>query len=278
MRRLLLTALIAVRAGLPATAAEAAMPPGVRTNLAAAVVFIPEGANATPTTTFDLTLHLHGAPAVVERNFIAARSPGILANVTLPGLSAVYARHFATTNAFWEIVRDAADRLRSEGGPPPLLRRLTVTSFSAGFGGVRELLKDEAIFERIDTLVMADSIYAGFAGDPAERRVDPANMAGFLRFAREAVAGRKRLLITHTQLATPTYASTVETADHLIARLGGEHTPANEDWGNGLRLLNRFQRGQCEILGFAGATGEDHLQHLRQLARWLRRASEDPAD
>ena len=132
-------------------------------------------------------------------------------------------------------------------------------------------LRDPGIFARIDTLVMADSIYAGFAGDPAERRVNPANMEGFLNYARDAAAGRRRLLISHSQLPTSSYASTVETADYLIAQLGGRREATTEDWLDGLKLRSQFRRGRCEILGFDGDTGADHMQHLRQLRLFFER-------
>ncbi|MBI3877417.1 MAG: hypothetical protein HY300_15910 [Verrucomicrobia bacterium] len=245
-------------------------PPGQRAKLTDGPLFVPQDFKPDAKGDFDLTLHLHGAPGVVEKNFAAARRPGVLVNVTLPGLSAVYTERFKDTNTFWRILRETEAQLKT-ADTAARVRRVTVTSFSAGFGGVREMLKDTNIFARIDAIVMADSIYAGFIGDAAERKVNPANMEGFLRFAREAAEGRKHLLISHTQLKTDNYASTVETADYLIAQLGGKPEAANENWLGGLKLLSKYRKGQCEILGFAGDTGEHHMMHLRQLAVFLER-------
>src|SRR6185369_18020691 len=111
-------------------------------------------------------------------------------------------------------------------------------SFSAGYGGIREILKQEALFKRIDAIVLSDSLYAGFTGDAAQRKVDPANMEGFLKFAREAAAGRKTFIIAHSSDPVPTYASTTETASYLIEQLGLQRKPADEDWGDGLQLIN----------------------------------------
>jgi len=252
-----------------ALAADA--PPGQRPKLTDGSLFIPVGFKGNATGEFDLTLHLHGAPGIVEENFEVAKCPGVLATVTLPGLSAVYTERFKDTNTFWRILREVEAQLKRSGAPVPRVGRVTVTSFSAGFGGVREMLNDSNIFARIDAIVMADSIYAGFAGEPAERKVNSVNMEGFLRFAREATERRKRLLVSHTQLRTPNYASTVETADYLVAQLGGQREAATEDWPGGLKLLSRFRKGQCEILGFDGDTGAHHMQHLRQLSLFLER-------
>src|SRR5207302_384225 len=112
----------------------------------------------------------------------------------------------------------------------PRIGRVVVSSFSAGFGGVRALLKVPEHFARIDGLIMADSIYCGYAGEPKEHRVDPALMDGFRRFAAEAAAGRKAFLLTHSALVPDGYASTAETADFLIHALGGTHEPTRVEW------------------------------------------------
>lgn len=228
-----------------------------------------------------LWLHLHGAPAVVERNFATIGAPGVLVNVTLPGLSQVYADHFREPQVLADLLRDVEELLRRDAASPNLrLGRLTVSSFSAGFGGVRALLRQPAAFDRIDALVMADSIYCGYVGESAARRVDPGLMAGFLQFARRASEGTKRLIVSHSRQATDGYASTTETADYLIRELGGERrdvaAAARDEWPGGLRLLSRFARGQFEVLGFEGEAPEDHLRHLREIGVFLQRARAGP--
>jgi len=249
-------------------------PPGRQIPLTDARLFLPQGAQPDASGSFDLTLHLHGAPAVVETNFLTARCPGVLANVTLQGLSAAYEERFKDSNVFWRILRETATTLQDPTAPPPRVRHVLVSSFSAGFGGVRQLLENPDIFARIDAVIMADSIYAGFAGNPVERKVNPDHMRGFLQFARAAADGRKRFLVSHTQLHTPTYASTRETADYLIAQLGGTREAMTESWPGNLRLLSRFQKGQCLILGFDGDTGQHHMEHLRQIRLFYQRQSD----
>lgn len=227
----------------------------------------------TPGAEVPVWLHLHGAATLVEKNFAAIRAPGVLINVTLPGLSKVYADYFAAPDRWEHLLRETESLLRRESAAQRWrIGALTVSSFSAGFGGVRQLLRQPAAFERIATLVMADSIYCGYAGDPADKRVDPELMAGFLRFARLAAEGRKRLLISHSAQVPEGYASTTETADYLIHQLGGVRVDRNEVWKGGLTLQSRFSDHGCEILGFAGDGPEDHLRHLRALGLFLQRA------
>ena len=153
----------------------------------------------------------------------------------------------------------------------PKIGRVVISSFSAGFGGVRALLNVPEHFARIDGLIMADSIYCGYTGDPKERRVDPALMEGFRRFAVEAAAGRKTFLLTHSALQPEGYASTGEVADFLIAAVGGKPEPGRVEWAEGLILNRTFSRGRFLVLGFEGTQGPDHLNHLRRIGRiWAR--------
>jgi len=243
----------------------------LRARLTDGELFIPPGFKA-GLEGIDLMLHLHGAPKGVEENFNRAGLPGVLVNVTLPGLSSVYAERFRDTNVFFRVLRETATEIEERGlATQPRFRSVTVTSFSAGFGGVRELLKHPAAFERIDAIVVADSIYAGYAGDPSGRKVNPDNMEGFLRFGRAAAEGRKRMILSHSQQRPDGYASTTETADYLISQLGGARKTVAENWPGEMKLLSRWHRGRLEIYGFAGETAADHMAHLRQLANLLTR-------
>ena len=239
---------------------------GRRVDLGEATLFIP-GGDRPDGGTVDLVVHLHGAPSVVEPAFIEARMSGALVEFNRNGLSRVYAEPFADPALFTRLIDRALAALKpGDGAGPPVLGRLTLSSFSAGFGGVREILKVPEHFARIDTLVMADSIYAGYAGDPDRREVDPALMEGFRRFALEAAAGRKTLVITHSAQVPGGYASTTETADFLIRDVGGTPEPSDLSWGDGWTQKRRFARGKLLVLGFDGAEGADHMRHLRRIA------------
>lgn len=252
---------------VPVEGAGTHLPPVRVVTLSLGRLEIPAGhrpTNAAP----DLWVHLHGAPEVVARNLEGAGWLQPRLNVTLPGLSSVYRRAFAEPGSLIRLLDEArAAFSRETGHPAPAWGRVAVSSFSAGFGGVREMLKHEPSFARIDALVLADSLYAGYAGDPAERRVDPELMAGFLRYAREAVAGRKQMVVSFCQLRPEGYASTGETAAYLVRETGLETTTCREEWVSGWICLSRAAKGELRLLGFAGDQAEDHLKHLRNLGR-----------
>ncbi len=266
--------IVVVACGLLAAGAATAAEVFKRVSVGAATVSLPGGWAATATRSdVPVWIHLHGATEVLEREFAAIGAPGVLVTLTLPGLSRVYAEHFASAAVFPELLKGVERVLRAEAAGEWQAGRLTVSSFSAGFGGVRELLKQPEAEARIAALVMADSIYCGYAGDGKARRVDAELMRGFASFARAAADGRKRMVISHSAQVPEGYASTTETADFLLAGLGGERSATADEWAPGWTVQSRFARGQLEILGFAGESAEDHLRHLRAIGTLLERVA-----
>lgn len=214
-----------------------------------------------------MVLHLHGAASVIEPALVEVAWPAVLIEFNRKGLSSVYTKPFSDPALFPRLDRTLAAVKDAGLADDPRVGWVVVSSFSAGFGGVRELLKDPRSYDRIDALVLADSLYAGYLGDPKDRKVDPALMTGFRRFARDAAEGKKSLLVTHSALVPDGYASTGETADDLIGSLSGTPETARFEWGPKLVATRRFERGRALIVGFSGTTGEDHMAHLRGIAR-----------
>lgn len=256
--------------------------PGRRADLGVegARLYVPDGYIPVPDGAVNVLLHLHGAPSVVEPAFVAAGWSGVLVTFNRKGLSSVYETPFADPTLFPKLL-DATlaalhDMKRADGLK---VGRVVVSSFSAGFGGVRAVLKVPEHRARINGLVMLDSLYAGYAGDPAFKNVDPAKVADFRRFAVEAAAGRNWFLLTHSAQVPPGYASTTETADDLIRALGGASRPTSFDWKNGWIQTRTFEKGRFVVLGFDGVGPDDHLAHLRRVAEvWKRARMLDKAD
>jgi rhamnogalacturonan endolyase len=259
----------------------ASSPPGHRVALGVegASLFVPEGYRPAAGGVVDVVLHLHGSPSVVEPALIEARWPAVLITFNRKGRSRVYAEPFSEPTLFPRLLDAARSALKDRHvADDPRIGRVVVSSFSAGFGGVRALLRVPEHFARIDGLIMADSIYCGYTGAPKSRRLDPALMEGFRRFAAEAAAGRKTFLLTHSALVPDGYASTAEAADFLIGAVGGTAEPARVDWADGWTQTRAFARGRFVVLGFAGTQGADHMNHLRRIGRLWARYPAIPAD
>ena len=80
-----------------------------------------------------------------------------------------------------------------------------VTSFSAGFGAVREILKSPEYFARIDGVYLVDALYCGYVGDdphsPEPGVINPVLMRDFLQFAQAAADGEKHAAVTEADVA-----------------------------------------------------------------------------
>ncbi len=250
-----------------------AVPKGQRIKLTDGQLFVPEGLRINAEGV-ELTLHLHGGTAVPEKQFTAAGRPGVLVSVAIPGLSSVYTERFKSPRTFQRILDEAGRQLVQLGLiPKPRWRRVVVSSFSAGYGGVREMLKDPAAFARLDALVLADSLYAGYVEKDGRKQVNPEQMAGFVRYARAAAAGEKVFILSHCQLQPDGYASTAETADFLLRAIGGTREKAEEKWTETWRLRDRCRVQGFEVYSFDGDAGPDHMRHLHNLGLLYQRAA-----
>jgi hypothetical protein len=243
-------------------------------------VFIPDGAPATGVSDErTLLVHLFGASYVPMRAVASAPGRYVLAVVNLGGGSAAYERPLSDSVAWTTLLRRIRDETSARSGGRVRAGRVIVSAFSAGYGGVRALLSEERRAETIDAVILLDGLHTSYV---PERTVlaeggalDTTKLLPFLRFARRAAAGRAGLLITHSEIFPGTFASTTETTDWLISALGLTRTPVLT-WGpGGMQQLSEVRRGRLTILGFAGNTGPDHIDHLHGLREFLAQVERD---
>ena len=104
--------------------------------------------------------------------------------------------------------------------------------------------------------------------------LDSTNLVALANFARAAVRGEKRFVVTHSEIFPGTFASTTETSDWLLRALGLRRTPVLR-WGpRGMQQLSEVRAGRFELLGFAGNSGPDHIDHLHAMPELLARTLE----
>jgi hypothetical protein len=216
----------------------------------------------------DLLLHFHGAPATCLKNFGKTGWDAVLVVVNFRGLSAAYAQPFREDPGLFPRLLDLAWDGAGLSGEAQF-RRVFLSSFSAGYGAVREILKSPQAFERIDGIVAADSIYAGLEEGTDSRTPKREQMRDFRRFARAAAAGEKIFVVSHSDLVTP-YASTRETADDLLRAVEIVRRPVEgEREAGSFAPVTMASKGRFLVVGYPGTTGDDHLVHLREIhALW----------
>jgi hypothetical protein len=219
----------------------------------------------------DLLIHFHGRDNVVVSAVEEAEITAAVVSVSRSGLSSAYEKPFSDAGLFRAVIDDAIRGLVDSGIVPPdtKLGRVFVSSFSAGFGAIRAILRRPEYFSMVDGIVMADSLYCGYEGPRDKRRLDAQKMADFRRFAREAALGHKFMLLTHSAQVPEGYASTTETADDLIHCVGAQRQTVAAETA-GMQLLSVAALGGFHVRGFAGAEGTDHGDHLRHLADWYK--------
>lgn len=237
-------------------------------------VFIPDGAPATGgSDERTLLVHVFGASYVPMRAVASAPGRYVLAVVNLGGGSAAYERPLSDSAAWTTLVRRVREETSARSGGRVRVGRVIVSAFSAGYGGVRALLSDERTAATIDAVILLDGLHTSYVPElkvlAEGGALDTTKLVPFLRFARRAVAGEAGLLVTHSEIFPGTFASTTETTDWLIAALGLSRTPVLA-WGpGGMQQLSEVRRGRLTILGFAGNTGPDHIDHLHGLTEFL---------
>ncbi|MBN9503590.1 MAG: hypothetical protein BGO01_16605 [Armatimonadetes bacterium 55-13] len=226
------------------------------------VLFVPDAWK--PVSHTGITLHFHGAIwfAIDEHLRRGLKEP--LIAVYVGEGSTVYRNAFEDPAAWTRLLAVASAELGAS------INRVDVTSFSAGYGAVRELLQQPDPFRLIRRVVLADSMYASFTSDadhtPLKTQIDP-----YVAFAEAAVRGEKDFVVTFSQVPTEAYANSAACAAALVARVGGSlvpvekgSLPATQD--EHFPLLSRFDQGNFHVWGYGGVDAQAHMTHPRHIA------------
>ncbi len=255
-------------------------PPGTERSFAGplgkpVVVFIPAGMRAAGAGALRLVVEFLGAPYVTEQAVSRLGGRTIAAVVNLGAGSGVYAQTFAAPEVFDSLLAGIRREAGAVLGRPVSFHELTLVGFSAGHGAVRSILSDPRHLGRISSVLLLDGLHTGYLPPRTVMAdggtLDTTNLAVFVAFARAAEAGRKRFLVTHSEIFPGTFASTTETTDYLVGALGLERTPVLR-WGPlGMQQLSEVKQGRFELLGFAGNAAPDHIDQFQSMPDMLRR-------
>ncbi len=109
-------------------------------------------------------------------------------------------------------------------------------------------------------MILLDGLHCGYAPNS----LNAVQIGPFIEFSRLAAAGQKLMFVSHSSIIPPGYASTTETANFLIDRLGGRATKVRPRKGDpmGLELISVYSRGNFHVRGFSGNGKLDHCAHL----------------
>jgi hypothetical protein len=224
----------------------------------------------------DLVIHFHGPAWLLHRAVHHLAEPVIAVSVNARGLSSAYAVPLEAPDAFATVLTEVVEAASKIHGDELKIGRIILSGFSAGYGAVRAILNHPPHRSQVAAVLLLDGMHAGYVTDgPANGRpeptIDPAQMAAFVAFARDATQGSKHFLITHSDVRTEGYASTTDTARHLAASLGVEPKPVPATNGCSMEIMSTLDHGNLTVLGFGGSSAADHIDHLHALPRYLKR-------
>lgn len=250
--------------------------PGVRRSFLGPVgkpieLLIPEGGRNRDTV--DLVIHFHGAAWLPEQAVAGLGDRTASAVVNLGAGSGTYHRAFADPLTFDSLLAGVSREVAAATGRAPHLRRLTLVGFSAGHGAIRAIIREPRHFARVDAILLLDGMHTSYVPEgtvlAAGGALDTTNLVAFADFARAAVRSEKRFVVTHSEIFPGTFASTTETANWLLQALGLRRSPVLR-WGpRGMQQTSEIIAGRFEMLGFAGNSAPDHVDHFHAMPELL---------
>jgi len=207
---------------------------------------------------FDLVIHLHGGEPV-RRELARSGQSMVLYTLTLEG-NQNYAELFTASRLYQAIVAGVEQALSQRAGRAAHLNHVALSAWSAGFVGVEAALT-QAVGKDVDAVILIDGLHA----PRGNRAAFEAQLRPFVAYATRAAAGERFMLVSHSSIDPPDFASTTECAHYLIASLGGKPQAVRRADALGLELVESFSRGSFYVRGYAGNDKADHCAQLAVL-------------
>lgn len=244
----------------------------------------PKDAGATPGGGVDVVVHFH-AGQMIEREVKESAGGAVFVSCGYGIGSGPYADAFADPNRFGHMLKTLVASLERTSGRTGLsVRHLGLASWSAGFAAVGRILAVERYYGMIESIVLNDSLHAQYTPGPkgvekrplqGEARVDLAMLKSFVRFAKDAAAGTKTMVMTHSAIVPPDYASSTEATRAVLGAVGVAPVEAADEGSAASRARNmrpsyRADQGNLHVRGFRGAGPRDHFDHLHLFGEALR--------
>jgi hypothetical protein len=212
-----------------------------------------------PQGSYTLVLHLHGGEGA-RRTVAAAGLDVVLATVDLGVGSRVYAEAFYGPEPLEELIAAVDEALA-----PARLGHLVVSSWSAGYGGVRSILQQHPTTP--SAVVLLDSVHASF--QPNGDALATEGLEPFVHLFDRAKHNGAFVLLTHSAIVPPGFASTTEVADYLLAQVGGRRRYGGLTPAHGVELKTRYDEAMLHLRGYTGTGKGAHCAHLAMLGEVL---------
>jgi hypothetical protein len=221
-------------------------------------------------------MHFHGGIWFVIDEHLRRGLNGPLLCAALGEGSTVYRKPFEDRQRFSRLIQRVESEVNRHyrRGSPCRVSAVDISSFSAGYGAVREIVKSPQYVRVIRRIVLSDSMYASYEGEatskptsrPAREHIEP-----WIAFAKEAADGNKTFVLTYSQVPTQSYASSALCAAALCDAIGVplRAVPAGSDPATldpNFPLQMRADQRGFHVWGYGGSDGQAHMTHARHIA------------
>jgi hypothetical protein len=239
------------------------LPQGRRLPLELGSLFVPE--KTTQKHPVKLLLFFHGGDWLPEFSATQQRNMAVI-TVQAGAGSGSYVKLFTDPARFSHLISEAEAKSGLTFG------EIDLGGWSAGCGALRQILSDPASYDRVSGVLCIDGVHTGYVNGkpgPEESQIETDNLQNWLRLGRDAIAGKKRFILTHSEIFPGTFASTTETADYLLREWGLPAHPVVK-WGPmKTQMLSEVRMGGLQVIGFAGNSAPDHVDQLHSLPEYL---------
>lgn len=218
-----------------------------------AIVYVPQGCNDE----YDVILHFHGAHPYVRELIEKANINAVVAVFNAGNGAEKYSQAYGAGGTLSSLLRQI-DMATTPLCPGTKLGRVALMAWSAGYGAAERLVSRQEDRERVDAILLADGLHAGFT-DRWKRLFAPNALQSFRDFGALAKDGKKLFAITHSSIMTDGYGSTTECSRLLLKALD---VPCDGELVSG-------KSGSFSIDGFTGDDKAAHIAQFRQMDKTL---------
>ncbi len=221
----------------------------------------------------DLVVHLRWG-RLADDSYRAAGLPAVIVAAELGGSAAGYADAMRKPESFAAMLSEVLGAVGARLHRSDLhVGRLGLVAWSAGWAAVDRILSFPKYYDAVDAVFLLDALHAPYVdpvppgagehGIPFRHLVDEGALAPFVRFAHDAVRGDKIMVLTHSSVVPPDYASTTETAFTLVHAVDARVEEASGKNARGMKRSDTADLGDFHVRGYWGATPEEHVAHLQ---------------
>jgi hypothetical protein len=262
----------------PAPSRPPSFRPG-RGPLGGAVFSLPEDLRVGADGTVDVLIHFHGNTEMVLESAAHAHVGAATVVVNLGVGSGPYEERFDNPVNFTDLLTRIEGAIEKRGIGNAKLGRVALSAWSAGYGAVLRILKNDGLAAKIDAVILLDGLHVGHLEDG---NLNWISIEPFKAYAERAARDETLFVITHSNIQPVDYLGVKETSDHLLQHLGitrreVEGVTALPPFDSFKGVLPKAEmipltrqteakKGSFIVRGFRGNEPHTHMAHLMEMS------------